>query len=381
MGKKLKTPVRIRTKELANGTKSIYLDIYHNGERRYEFLKLYLNPGRDPLTKLTNENTMTAAVAIQAQRIKEITNEQAGINTARSKITLDKYIAQRIEIKHRQGKSANMLTSLMFHLERYTGNKMPAITAIDKAWITGFMAYLAHAHVEYTNTSDRQKATKKSTKTITETTQAHRMITLNAILNSAIVDGIIDRNPMQLIARSDKPRIKPEERSYLTIEELKRMEEASEGRPEQRAFLFGCYTGLRISDIRALTWGMIRTRGEKVVLSKFIQKSQKWMELPLNTKATQCLGERKEDGELIFDIKISQTKQRTLAAWTEKACIKKHVTFHTSRHTFATIALTLGADIYTVSELLGHSDISTTQIYAKIVDSKKRNAVDLFDNL
>ena len=67
--------------------------------------------------------------------------------------------------------------------------------------------------------------------------------------------------------------------------------------------------------------------------------------------------------------------------WAKDAGIAKNVNFHTSRHTFATMLLTLGADIYTVSKLLGHTNVKTTQIYAKIVNKKKDDAVSLVDNI
>ena len=67
--------------------------------------------------------------------------------------------------------------------------------------------------------------------------------------------------------------------------------------------------------------------------------------------------------------------------WAKLAGINKYVCFHTARHTFATMSLTLGADLYTVSKLLAHQNISVTQIYAEIIDEKKDKAVDLMNGI
>ncbi len=66
--------------------------------------------------------------------------------------------------------------------------------------------------------------------------------------------------------------------------------------------------------------------------------------------------------------------------WAKRADINKHVSFHTARHTFGTMMLTLGVDLYTVSKLMGHRSVRSTQIYAKIIDQRKDDAVNLVDN-
>ena len=70
-----------------------------------------------------------------------------------------------------------------------------------------------------------------------------------------------------------------------------------------------------------------------------------------------------------------------LKRWALAAGITKNLTFHCARHTFAVMMLDLGADIYTVSKLLGHRELSTTQIYAKVLDKNKQAAVNLIPSI
>ena len=82
--KKVKEPIRLRMKDLSDGSKSLYLDIYRNGKRTYEYLKLYLIPGTDSNTRRQNEITMAAANAIKSKRIIELTSGEAGQEGHRS---------------------------------------------------------------------------------------------------------------------------------------------------------------------------------------------------------------------------------------------------------------------------------------------------------
>lgn len=124
--------------------------------------------------------------------------------------------------------------------------------------------------------------------------------------------------------------------------------------------------------------------GEQYRMSTVMQKTTTPIYLPLSRHAVRWLPERNgaEDGLHVFaGLPAEPNINKVLAKWMATAGINKKITYHTSRHTFATMMLTLGADLYTTSKLLGHANVKTTQIYAKIVDSKKTEAVNLVDKV
>ena len=114
-----------------------------------------------------------------------------------------------------------------------------------------------------------------------------------------------------------------------------------------------------------------------------MQKTKAPIYVPLSEQAMKWMPERgdKAAEDKVFVIPRVEYVNPGLAKWAEQAGLKKHVTFHTARHTFATMMLTLGADLYTVSKLLGHSDVKVTQVYAKIVNQKKNDAVNLVNSV
>ncbi len=115
-----------------------------------------------------------------------------------------------------------------------------------------------------------------------------------------------------------------------------------------------------------------------------MRKTSAPLYLPLSNQALKWMPERGDaaDDDLVFATLPRESGiLPVIKKWAKDAGIAKNVNFHTSRHTFATMLLTLGADIYTVSKLLGHTNVKTTQIYAKIVNKKKDDAVSLVDNI
>ena len=146
---KAKEPIRLRFKELANGNKSIYLDIYRDGKRSYEFLKLYLIPEVDESSRLQNSNTLQAANAIKAQRVIELTNSEAGVikTSSRSKMLLIDWMKSYSNDKLKNGQSESfhfIVNEAIRHLMAYKGEST-TLKDVDKAFCVGFIKYLKTA--------------------------------------------------------------------------------------------------------------------------------------------------------------------------------------------------------------------------------------------
>ena len=122
--------------------------------------------------------------------------------------------------------------------------------------------------------------------------------------------------------------------------------------------------------------------GKTLYVHVFMQKTQKPLNVPLSGEALKVLEEKENPDEPIFKLPTSvATINYHIKKWVKNGHIDKTISFHCSRHTFATMMLTLGADLYTTSKLLGHANVTTTQIYSKIIDKKKVETVNLVDNL
>ena len=223
-------------------------------------------------------------------------------------------------------------------------------------------------------------------KTLSATTCRIFVNRLTAALTKAVSEGLIDRNPFKLLDAKEKPQKNSAMREFLTIEELRQIM-ATPCRYEivKQAFLFSCFTGLRYSDMKALLWSEIHKAadGKTLYIEHTQVKTKKSVTIPLSEEALKWMPKKKAGKEHVFyQLQItSTTVEVLLEEWMKEAGIQKHITYHCSRHTAATLLLTLGADLYTVSKILGHSSIKMTEVYAKIVDKKKEEAINLIDGM
>ena len=387
---KLKEPVRIRFKQLSNGNQSIYLDYYTGdvirkenyvgGKRKYEFLKLYLIPERTREDKAKNEATLALAKAIQSRRIVEVQNDAHGFqNTNKSRVNLLDYLENigKQSAERGSGNDARTVLNTVRALRLFRGDYI-AFRDVDKEFLSEFTDYLRQM----------PKASKygvlKTGGRLSNNSVVSYYGTLRTAINRAYKEGIITVNPTKEFDFASKVRQEPSRREYLTIDELKTLIN-TECRHEivKRAFLFSCLCGLRVSDIRKLRWCDLQRSSGRVRIEITMQKTKEPLYLPISDEALKWLPERGEtgDSDFIFPLTHEGTVNDTLQHWAKVAGITKHISFHVARHTHATMMLTLGADLYTVSKLLGHKNIATTQIYAKIVDKKKEEAIGLIPNL
>ena len=142
-----------------------------------------------------------------------------------------------------------------------------------------------------------------------------------------------------------------------------------------RYFLFSCYTGLRYTDMKNFKFGMLQkvnyNNSEKTIIKLEQHKTKNIVSIPVIEKAQQLIGKNYGEHQNVFKVLSNQKTNDRLKDVMKIANINKNITFHSARHTFATVAIEKGIPMEVISTLLGHTELKTTQIYAKINDQVK----------
>ena len=335
---------------------------------------MYLLPEINGRVKEQNRVTLAAAEAIKSQRIIDLTNSKAGIKRAKGwqRLRLSDWLEIYVEKKKEEGrKNISAYRSMVKVISPFIGKCR--MGGIDKKWAISFIDWIQNTY----RSANGQALSRGSA--------FFYVSKLSNALNDAVRAEKLGENPFMLLSTSERIKKPESQRQYLTVEEVKRLITTDcRDKTVKRAYLFSCYTSLRISDIRAMRWKNIVCNNGKYMLSFIMRKTSNPTYTPLSANAMLWLPERtdEDDEGLVFgDLPSAPTVAEILNDWAKDAKIDKHVTYHTSRHTFGTMMLTAGADLYTTSKLMGHADVRTTQIYAKIIDSKKIEAVNLVDKM
>jgi len=353
----MKVTLREREK---NGQVSLYLDYYHKGKRQYEYLRLYLvSKPRTTEERAQNKKTQQLAETIRAKRQIEIQNGVFGVNDLeRINSSFLAYFELLTEKRKESDGNYGNWRSTLKHLKNFSKSDVK-FADIDKQWLDDLKYYFVN------------DAKTKHTQKLSPNSCSSYFNKVRAALKEATKDGYLLRNPAEDIEGIKEAETK---REFLTLDELqKAIDTHCELKVIKNAFIFSALTGLRFSDIQKLTWNEIQHSDENGYYIRFKQKKTKGQEtLPVSEDAVFLLGERLTGNEPVFrDLTYSEYNNQKIREWMIRAGIDKYITFHCARHTYATLQLTLGTDIYTVSKLLGHKNLRTTEVYAKIIDEKK----------
>lgn len=340
-------------------------------DRSQEYLQIYLH--KDPSSNLEKRenkqalelasNVLTIRKAEALQGKFDIKSDQKG-----KKIFLEFFKEKKDERYDNKANYGNW-DAVEKHLIRFCPPTF-SLNQIDEKFITSFKNYL-----------DKEAKTK-SNLGLSQNSKYSYFNKFRAAIRAAFDEGFIDRNPLKNVKGFKQGDA---QREYLTHDELNLISQSECRYPIlKKAFLFSCMTGLRWSDINKMLWREVRNEGvdnngNPVYRIIFTQKKTQSLEyLYISEQARNLLGESKQNSDRVFKgLKYNSTFNNELLRWMNRSGITKHITFHSARHTNAVLLLENGADIYTVSKRLGHKEIKTTQIYAKIVDSKMKEAANL----
>lgn len=363
--------VKLREKTLTDGRISLYLDYYPpiyvpetGKETRREFLKIYLySKPTDKTQRESNHRNKAKALSIRSERELQFINQNFDFaDQLNSKRDFLAYFKQQMIKRNKSKGNYDNWYGTYKYLLLYTRGTC-TFGDVDEKFCEGFKTFLATV-----------KSRKSEHSRLSENTKYTYFNKFRACVKEAFEDKLFALNPILRVKGVPQGE---SHREFLTLEELKAVYQTECEHPVlKRAAIFSALTGLRWSDMIKVTWKEVQHSEMDGYFIRFTQQKTKGSEtLHIPEQAFEQMGEREDGRERVFKgLKYSAYTNLQLARWIMKAGITKKITFHCFRHTYATLQLTLGTDIYTVSKLLGHRHLKTTEIYTKVIDKKKIEA-------
>lgn len=359
--------VTVREKTLADGRKSLFLDVYQGrGQRRKEFLGLYLIGDRKH-----DREQLRLAELVRTRRQADIDAGRLGV-AAKVSVTVAEYLREMAET--RNSSRANAYACTVGHAEAAGIGRLP-IHTLTVADCDRFRQYL----LRLVDTEQLMSASAETYMAV------FRVAVRQAYRHGDIVDPLHDR--FQGI------RGVPRNREFLSLDEVRELFTTPYREPYRSLYIFAILTGLRMKELERLTWGDI----EGDVLRYYQPKTRKWGKRRIPAQAIEAIqtirGHKTQPGNLMdLDERLVRKRARdgyvwpwfpngvscnnNLREWLASAGITRRLTMHCLRHTFATLQIDAGTSVLTVSGLLGHSNLKTTQRYVHLLDRAIDDAAD-----
>lgn len=349
--------VTLRKKKNKSGTTSLYLDIYHNGARDYEFLTMRLCKPVTVADREANRETIELAKKIANKRSQELGANDYNLVTDIGKHTIVAEWMQAYIDRYKKKDKRNLQGALNRFIEFLAEEKKSGLTfgQISETIISEYQDYLKQHHKGEGASSYFNRFKK--------------------MMKQAKKDKLMAYNPAQDVKTKSG---KPKKRETLTIQEIQTLAKTPISNPDvKRAALLSLVTGFAWIDVKTLKWEHINLQAGYMV--KMREKNDGEVEavhINLNDTAIQLLGKAGKPAELVFDLPTANGCNKTLKAWVVRAGIEKKITWHNLRHSFGTNLIFLGTDVVTASELLGHSTLKHTQRYVRAANEMKQRATD-----
>jgi len=366
--------VSLREQKNKSGRNSLYLDFYpaiydekKQKETRRKFIDLYVfDKPANKAEREHNKFTMIKARQIESEYQLELLSKTLDMPFLSNKdLDFLQYFKSIVKKRYTSKGNYDNWISTYNYLEKFT-NGSCLVSQVTEKFCQEFKEYL-----------DSTPSIKSEATRLSANSKYSYFNKFKAGIKQAYEDKVLVNNPLRKVKSFPQAETY---REFLTIEEVKILKETPLENPVLfKAAMFSIRTGLRWSDIVKLRWIDTQHTEDRGYFIRFIQRKTKTQEtLPITGEAYLELGEPSADrNDLVFKgLKYSVHNNNLISRWVLRARIDKKITFHSFRHTNATLLLTAGEDIYTVSKMLGHQHLKTTEIYGKVINSRKIDAAN-----
>lgn len=359
-----RTKVSLRSRPISGGRRTLYLEFYppvrvreNMKMQRYETLGMYVWDNPKTLTqKQYNEAIIAQAEAIRALRVQAVINEEFDF------LDKEKMKGDFLDYFHKEAAQRNnSWMSCYKHFYNFVDGHC-TFRQLNVDLCVRFREYLLSA---------TQLDDPTSPLSLNSASNYYRKF--RGMLAITLRDDYIRENINEHLERIEAKRNRIE---FLNFQELYNLSKTPCEIPVlKRASLFSCLTGLRISDIMQLAWNNIvpNIKGTGYNMRLRTEKTETEATLPISPDALKLCGPC--DNGLVFNGLTRSMLNKPLKKWLAAAGITKHITFHSFRHTYAVLQLASGTDIYTVSKMLTHKHVTTTEIYLDLLDEMKEDTL------